>query len=207
MQPFLPEPLRVVEEPPPSSPRAELAPRAPQPRLWWEIVAVLCIAVFPEIANAVFGRLIDSLPITSTLDSGMRITRSVFVIYAVLFVLRSSGIPRSAIGLTRPITLYWGARDRAGLYLDALARSWEGMLPGFRYIPVLSDPPAGEAWDGRRGLVHQAVLDDFADLSGHNAYVCGAPVMVDVARHSFTAERGLPADAFFADAFTFSIRK
>ena len=112
-----------------------------------------------------------------------------------------------AIGLTRPITLYWGARDRAGLYLDALARSWEGMLPGFRYLPVLSDPPAGEAWDGRRGLVHQAVLDDFADLSGHDAYVCGAPVMVDVARHSFTAERGLAADAFFADAFTFSIRK
>lgn len=112
-----------------------------------------------------------------------------------------------AIGLRRPITLYWGARDRAGLYLDALARSWEGMLPDFRYIPVLSDPPAGEAWDGRRGLVHQAVLEDFADLSGHEAYVCGAPVMVDVARHSFTAERGLAADAFFADAFTFSVRK
>jgi CDP-4-dehydro-6-deoxyglucose reductase len=81
------------------------------------------------------------------------------------------------------------------------------MLPGFRYLPVLSDPPAGEAWDGRRGLVHQAVLDDFADLSGHDAYVCGAPMMVDVARHSFTSERGLAADAFFADAFTFSIRK
>jgi CDP-4-dehydro-6-deoxyglucose reductase len=112
-----------------------------------------------------------------------------------------------AIGLTRPITLYWGARDHAGLYLDALARGWEGVLPGFRYIPVLSDLPAGTAWDGRRGLVHQAVLDDFADLSGHEAYVCGAPAMVDAARRSFTAERGLAADAFFADAFTYSIPK
>ena len=104
------------------------------------------------------------------------------------------------IGLARPITLYWGARTRDGLYLDALARSWEAALPGFRYLPVLSD----EAWDGRQGLVHQAVVDDFADLSGYEAYVCGAPAMVDAARESFSTQRGLPADAFFADAFTFA---
>ena len=104
------------------------------------------------------------------------------------------------VGLTRPITLYWGARTRAGLYMDALARAWEAALPGFRYVPVLSD----EVWDGRQGLVHQAVLDDFADLSGHEVYACGAPVMVDVARSSFCASRGLSEDAFFADAFTFA---
>lgn len=104
------------------------------------------------------------------------------------------------IGLTRPITLYWGARTRGGLYMDALARSWEAALPGLRYVPVLSD----EVWDGRQGLVHQAVLDDCADLSGHEVYVCGAPVMVDAARSSFCAGRGLPEDAFFADAFTFA---
>ncbi len=104
------------------------------------------------------------------------------------------------IGLARPITLYWGARTRGGLYLDALARSWGAALPGFRYLPVLSD----EAWDGRQGLVHQAVVDDFTDLSGYEAYVCGAPAMVDAARESFSTQRGLPADAFFADAFTFA---
>ena len=104
------------------------------------------------------------------------------------------------IGLTRPITLYWGSRTRGGLYMDELARSWQTALPGLRYVPVLSD----EVWDGRQGLVHQAVLDDFADLSGHEVYVCGAPVMVDAARSSFCASRGLPEDAFFADAFTFA---
>ncbi|HRP64565.1 MAG TPA: CDP-6-deoxy-delta-3,4-glucoseen reductase [Thauera sp.] len=107
-------------------------------------------------------------------------------------------------GLQRPITLYWGARERAGLYLDALARSWEASLPGFRYIPVLSDEKPDSAWSGRRGLVHQAVLDDFADLSGHEVYACGAPAMIDAARGSFCSERGLAADAFFADAFTFA---
>ncbi len=103
-------------------------------------------------------------------------------------------------GLQRPITLYWGARTRAGLYLDELARGWESALPGFRYVPVLSDEP----WDGRQGLVHQAVLDDFADLAQHEVYACGAPAMIDAARHSFCTERGLAEDAFFADAFTFA---
>ncbi len=107
-------------------------------------------------------------------------------------------------GLQRPITLYWGARDRAGLYLDELARSWEAALPGLRYIPVLSEAKPEDAWDGRRGLVHQAVLDDFADLAGHEVYVCGAPAMVDAARASFCTDRGLAEDSFFADAFTFA---
>jgi len=84
--------------------------------------------------------------------------------------------------------------------MDALARTWETALPGLRYVPVLSD----EAWEGRCGLVHQAVLDDFADLSGFDVYACGAPAMIDAARANFCAERGLPAEAFFADAFTFA---
>ena len=104
------------------------------------------------------------------------------------------------IGLQRPITLYWGARRRDGLYLDALARSWEAALPGLRYVPVLSD----EAWEGRGGLVHQAVLEDFANLSAHEAYACGAPALIDAARADFCGGRGLPEDAFFADAFTFA---
>ena len=109
-----------------------------------------------------------------------------------------------AIGVKRPITLYWGARDHAGLYLDELARSWEGALPGFRYIPVLSDASASADWSGRRGLVHKAVLDDFTDLSGHEVYACGAPAMIDAARISFCGQRGLREDAFYADAFTFA---
>ncbi len=107
-------------------------------------------------------------------------------------------------GLSRSVTLYWGARDRAGLYLDARARSWEAALPELRYIPVLSDLGPEDAWDGRRGLVHQAVLDDFGDLSGHEVYACGAPGMIAAARTSFTTERALPEDHFFADAFTFA---
>ena len=104
-------------------------------------------------------------------------------------------------GIEREVHLYRGSRDRTGLYLSQLPEQWAASLPGFKYVPVLSDATPACAWTGRTGFVHQAVLDDFADLSGFEVYVCGAPVMVDAARRDFIA-RGLPSEAFFADAFT-----
>ncbi len=101
--------------------------------------------------------------------------------------------------IQRPITIYWGARNRAGLYLSQLPEQWAAEHAHIRYVPVLSD----ETWTGRTGLVHKAVLEDHADLSGHQVYACGAPAMVDAARAEFIA-RGLPTEEFFADAFTFA---
>ena len=109
-----------------------------------------------------------------------------------------------AEGCQRPMTLYWGARDRAGLYLDALPRQWAADQPHFRYVPVLSEPTAADAWNGRVGLVHHAVMADFPDLSGHQVYACGAPAMIDAARADFTQRCGLPTEEFFADAFSFA---
>jgi len=105
--------------------------------------------------------------------------------------------------IERPMNLYWGARDRAGLYLPELPLRWTAEHPCLKYVPVLSDADASDAWPGRVGLVHQAVLDDYADLSGHQVYACGAPPMIDAARRDFMS-RGLPAEEFFADSFTFS---
>jgi CDP-4-dehydro-6-deoxyglucose reductase, E3 len=109
--------------------------------------------------------------------------------------------------LERPIDIYWGGRSREDLYQRALAEEWASTYPHIRFIPVLSDATAGCEWTGRTGFVHQAVLDDFADLSGHQVYACGAPLMVDAARRSFTASRGLPADEFFADSFLTAAEK
>ncbi|MCX7662402.1 MAG: CDP-6-deoxy-delta-3,4-glucoseen reductase, partial [Tepidimonas fonticaldi] len=39
------------------------------------------------------------------------------------------------------------------------------------------------------------------DLSGFEVYACGAPVVVESARRDYAAA-GLPAEAFYADAFT-----
>lgn len=103
----------------------------------------------------------------------------------------------------RPMTLYWGARDRAGLYLAELPERWAAQQANIKYQPVLSEPSAADAWTGRCGLVHHAVLEDFPDLSGHQVYICGAPQMIEAARRDFLAH-GLPEEEFFADAFTFA---
>jgi CDP-4-dehydro-6-deoxyglucose reductase len=108
-------------------------------------------------------------------------------------------------GFDRPMVLYWGARSKKDLYMAGLPHEWERGHPNFTYIPVLSDPLPTDEWPGRTGFVHQAVLDDFEDLSGYQVYACGAPAMTDVARQTFVEERKLPEDEFFCDAFTPSV--
>ncbi|MDR1661314.1 MAG: CDP-6-deoxy-delta-3,4-glucoseen reductase [Azoarcus sp.] len=108
------------------------------------------------------------------------------------------------IGLERPIAFYWGAHTPSGLYLHEMAQSWQTRLPGFRYIPVISGADPDGGWTGRRGLAHEAALADFADLSQHEVYACGSPPMIKAARKNLTRERGLPAEAFYADVFTFA---
>ncbi|BAK78233.1 oxidoreductase FAD/NAD(P)-binding domain protein [Pseudogulbenkiania sp. NH8B] len=107
-------------------------------------------------------------------------------------------------GITRPMVFYWGARTKADLYMADLAEQWQASNANFTYIPVLSEALPEDNWTGRTGFVHQAVLDDFDDLSGHQVYACGAPVMVEAAHRSFTRELGLPEDEFFSDAFFLS---
>ena len=102
----------------------------------------------------------------------------------------------------RPAVLYWGCRSRRDLYLHEWALDAAERLPSLTYIPVLSEPETDEAWSGRTGFVHHAVMHDLADLSGHQVYACGAPLMVEAAERDFVAACGLPKDEFYADSFT-----
>jgi CDP-4-dehydro-6-deoxyglucose reductase, E3 len=105
-------------------------------------------------------------------------------------------------GLTRPMVLYWGGRRPKDLYMNALAETWAAEHPHFRYVPVVSEALPEDGWRGRAGFVHRAVMEDFPDLSGHQVYACGVPVMVDSARRDFVQQCRLPEDEFFADSFT-----
>lgn len=104
-------------------------------------------------------------------------------------------------GVTRPMVLYWGGRRPKDLYMNALAEGWaaQGLL---RYVPVISDALPEDAWAGRAGFVHRAVMEDFPDLSACQVYACGVPVMVDAARRDFVAQCRLSEDEFYADSFT-----
>lgn len=105
------------------------------------------------------------------------------------------------IGFRREMHFYWGVRKASDLYMLDKIRGWQEQ--GVKFTPVVSD----EAWNGRTGFVHQAVLEDFADLSGYAVYACGAPVMVEAAHRDFSLQRGLPDESFFSDMFTFAPKK
>jgi CDP-4-dehydro-6-deoxyglucose reductase len=104
--------------------------------------------------------------------------------------------------ITRPTTLYWGARRPADLYLHDWAEQAARTMPNLRYVPVLSEARPQDDWRGRTGFVHHAVMADFPDLSGHQVYACGVPIMVESAERDFVARCGLPAEEFYADSFT-----
>jgi CDP-4-dehydro-6-deoxyglucose reductase len=105
-------------------------------------------------------------------------------------------------GIDRPMRLYWGGRRPKDLYLSELPTQWAKDHPNFEFIPVISDALPEDNWTGRTGFVHRAVMEDFPDLSGHQVYACGVPIMVDSARADFVGKCKLPLDEFFADSFT-----
>ena len=124
----------------------------------------------------------------------------------ILFVAGSTGFApiKSMIedafnkGIGREMTLYWGARQRSGLYLASLPEKWAAEHKRFRYIPVISDVVEPGM---RHGLVHQAVLEDHPSLANFQAYVCGVSALCRAARKDFRAA-GLPVREFFIDTFT-----
>jgi len=128
--------------------------------------------------------------------------------HPILFVAGATGFaPIKSIvedafqrGVQRPMRLYWGVRQRKDLYMLGLSEQWQQEHPNFTVVPVVSEPSEGDGWTGRTGLVHEAMLADFADLSGHEVYLCGSVKMVETAVPAFLAQ-GLGEDACFSDAF------
>ncbi len=109
------------------------------------------------------------------------------------------------VGLDRPLHLYWGARAKVDLYLDALPRRWAEEHPQFRYTQVLSEPQPDDHWTDRSGWVHEAVAHDYPDLSGYDVYMSGPPLMIAAAKPVFAAQ-GLPVEQLFYDSFEFASR-
>lgn len=106
----------------------------------------------------------------------------------VIFIAGGSGLssPESMIydllekGDNRQIYLFQGARNIPELYhrekFEQLAQDNEN----FHYIPALSDEDCLGEWSGFKGYVNDAVKQHFnGKCSGHKAYMCGPPPMID----------------------------
>ncbi len=101
-------------------------------------------------------------------------------------------------GVNRQVQLYWGLRNQQALYAEAELATWQAANPQYQVQLVVQEPDA--QWQGRSGLVHQAVLDDHADLSAFDIYIAGPFPMVGAVRDAFLA-RGALQQQMYADAF------
>lgn len=104
-------------------------------------------------------------------------------------------------GIERPMTLFWGARTPDGLYAADVIKRWQRARPELRYEPVISNRENGQVWNGREGLVHEAVLASFESLHAWDVYACGAPAMVQAVRLACIDRLRLPSDRFYNDSF------
>ncbi|MBN6046135.1 2Fe-2S iron-sulfur cluster binding domain-containing protein [Citrobacter sp. ku-bf4] len=100
----------------------------------------------------------------------------------------------------RDIYVYWGGANSDSFYSQLPAR-WAEIYSNIHFVPVVSGNE--EAWSGRKGLVHNAVIDDFANLEEFDVYACGSPLMIDACRKDFSS-LNLSAKNFYSDAFTVS---
>ena len=100
----------------------------------------------------------------------------------------------------RPIHIYWGMPQGRLFYSD-IVNKWSVEYPNIQYVPVVSEEDS--SWHGQTGFVHQAVINDFPDLSNFSVYACGSLAMISAAHQEFV-EYGLAEDQFFSDAFVSS---
>lgn len=103
-------------------------------------------------------------------------------------------------GIDRKATFFYGARRRRDLCFEAELRELEAKLPGFRYVPALSEP-GDDDWTGETGFVTDVLRRAGVDLTGADAYVCGPPPMVEAALELLPA-LGVPGKRVFYDKFT-----
>lgn len=103
-----------------------------------------------------------------------------------------------AHGMPNPIHLYFGVRSPQDVYglewLEQLGRDH----PRLHVHVVVGAGNDNPAW--RSGLVTDAFNDDWADLDGWRAYLCGAPPMVEAATMMIKRKGVLP-EHVYADAF------
>jgi propane monooxygenase reductase subunit len=105
-------------------------------------------------------------------------------------------------GIDRKVVFYYGARRQEDLCFEQELRALEQTLPGFRYIPALSESsPAEGEWDGETGLITDVVTRLEGSLRRAHGYVCGPPPMVEAAVPLLT-RLGVPEKHVYFDKFT-----
>jgi len=106
-----------------------------------------------------------------------------------------------ASGFKHPVHLYWGVRRPDDFYGIEHWDEWMS-VPNLFLHRVVSDLCG---WEGRCGLLHEAVCEDIADLSGVSVYGSGSPNMI-YATLDALVDAGMDAHQMRADVFAYAPR-
>jgi len=114
-------------------------------------------------------------------------------IRCILYHMRNTGIKREAV-------YFFGANVVKEMFMVEEMRRFESELPGFRFVPVIAKPDPDEIWEGKTGLVTQAVQSSVKNGAIAEAYLCGSPGMID-ASIKVLNDLGVTNDRVFYDKF------
>ena len=104
-----------------------------------------------------------------------------------------------------PIYIYWGACVEEDMYLEKLPMQWAAEHPNVHFEPVVSEPEKSPGWEGRTGLLPDAVLEDFADFNDVEIFASGSPAMVYALLDACEA-RGFEEKNMHSDVFAYAPR-
>ena len=105
---------------------------------------------------------------------------------------------------SRELHLYWGAASSTDLYLQQEFKALADKHSNFSFTPIIYS--SEEYWDGCTGLVHEVIVHEHNDLSGHQVYASGPQEMVYAALDTFT-EKGLKPQLMYSDTFEYFPRE
>lgn len=104
------------------------------------------------------------------------------------------------------IHIYWGARVEEDMYLEKLPEQWAAEHPNVHFEPVVSEPEKSPGWNGRTGLLPEAILEDFSDFDDVEIFTSGSPAMVYALLDACEA-RGFKEENMHSDVFAYAPRK
>lgn len=108
-----------------------------------------------------------------------------------------------ALGSTRRISYFYGARSRADLfYVDEFEKLAQEHF-NFRWTVALSDPAPGDRWRGETGFIHEvlgAAMRAHPTPEDCEYYLCGPPVMISAVLATLDA-LGVEPHSIFNDDF------
>lgn len=168
-----------------------------------------------EMSNAIVEHLLNKPTVEIEIPKGDSVLRASQVNPETRFIMAAASTGFAQIKSAvehllanqcgNAIYVYWGARVEEDMYLEALPQQWAAEHPNVHFIPVVSEPEKSPGWNGRVGLLPEAVLEDFADFDNVEIFVSGSPAMV-YALLDACEGKGFKEENMHSDVFAYAPR-